>query len=342
MSTRLILTLGALLAAMTAAGIALSDHDREGREDEREGHGESRGWLPEGGDLAPVTNATYREQCGGCHLAYPPGLLPADGWRRVMGELANHYGDDASLDAAASTEVVAYLTANGADGNSRIRSRAFAAAPPSRERYRRASPRPPTSSASTTRSPCAWCATTRGSAASAAARPATAGPSRAASTRTRCGSPAWAAGTTKARRPAPLKPTPSPLRGKAGMGVRPGSQLGGTRRAFDAPPNLPPARGEGLGLTARQPPQTRPFPLEGEGRDGGETPRLASAPGEPRPPPNLPPARGGSCGRPATARTLPGQGEGWGGGRRVGPWAESSRTTGSDPPPNLPLPGGRD
>ena len=129
MITRLILTLGALVVAMTAARIALSDHDREGREDEREGHEESRGWLREGGDLAPVTNATYREQCGGCHLAYPPGLLPADAWRRVMGDLTNHYGDDASLDAATSAEILGYLTANGADGNSRIRSRAFAAAP---------------------------------------------------------------------------------------------------------------------------------------------------------------------------------------------------------------------
>lgn len=130
MRTRLILTLGALLAAMTATGMALSDHDREGREDDHDGrHSGLRGWLPEGGDLAPVTNATYREQCGGCHLAYPPGLLPADAWRRVMGDLTNHYGDDASLDAAASTEILAYLTANGADGSSRIRSRAFAAAP---------------------------------------------------------------------------------------------------------------------------------------------------------------------------------------------------------------------
>jgi hypothetical protein len=130
MNIRLIGALGALLTAMAATGVALSDHDREGGEDDHDGrHGGLRGWLPEGGDLAPVTNATYREQCGGCHLAYPPGLLPADAWRRVMGDLANHYGDDASLDAAASTEILAYLTANGADGSSRIRSRAFAAAP---------------------------------------------------------------------------------------------------------------------------------------------------------------------------------------------------------------------
>jgi hypothetical protein len=123
MNIRLIGALGALLTAMAATGVALSDHDREGR------HSGLRGWLPEGGDLAPVTNATYREQCGGCHLAYPPGLLPADAWRRVLGDLGNHYGDDASLDAAASTEILAYLTSNGADGNNRIRSRAFAAAP---------------------------------------------------------------------------------------------------------------------------------------------------------------------------------------------------------------------
>lgn len=130
MSINAISALGALLIAMAATGIALSDHDREGRDDDQDGRrGEVRGWLTEGGDLAPVTNATYREQCGGCHLAYPPGLLPADAWRRVMGDLTNHYGDDASLEANTASQILAYLTANGADGSSRIRSRAFAAAP---------------------------------------------------------------------------------------------------------------------------------------------------------------------------------------------------------------------
>ena len=43
-------------------------------------------------------NATYRDECGSCHVAYPPGLLPAVSWQRLMSDLPRHYGTDASLD----------------------------------------------------------------------------------------------------------------------------------------------------------------------------------------------------------------------------------------------------
>lgn len=42
----------------------------------------------------------YQQECAACHLAYPPGALPAASWKRVMGNLQHHYGTDASLDAA--------------------------------------------------------------------------------------------------------------------------------------------------------------------------------------------------------------------------------------------------
>lgn len=131
MKTPLIGALGALLLALGATGIALSDADRDDDDDHHSGGRESEehGWAPQGRDLEPATDPGYRDECGGCHLAYPPGLLPADGWRRVMGDLANHYGEDASLDAATADPILGYLIANSADGNSRVRSRAFAAAP---------------------------------------------------------------------------------------------------------------------------------------------------------------------------------------------------------------------
>jgi hypothetical protein len=43
--------------------------------------------------------------------AYPPGLLPAPSWQRVMGNLSKHYGTDASLDAATVQELTGWLTA---------------------------------------------------------------------------------------------------------------------------------------------------------------------------------------------------------------------------------------
>ena len=86
-------------------------------------------WLPQARDLAPVTNERYRTECGGCHFAYQPGLLSAAAWRRLMGALDDHFGDDASLDPEVSAGLLDYLTANSADDNPSIRSRAFAARP---------------------------------------------------------------------------------------------------------------------------------------------------------------------------------------------------------------------
>ena len=55
----------------------------------------------------------YQQECGACHMAYPPGLLPAVSWQRLMGSLGQHYGTDASLDEASVREIGAWLTANG-------------------------------------------------------------------------------------------------------------------------------------------------------------------------------------------------------------------------------------
>ena len=56
--------------------------------------------------------AKYRQECAACHVAFLPGMLSADSWRRVMGNLPHHYGADASLDAATVNELAAWLGAN--------------------------------------------------------------------------------------------------------------------------------------------------------------------------------------------------------------------------------------
>lgn len=48
-----------------------------------------------------VAHATYRAECGSCHVAYPPALLSAPSWNRVLDGLDKHYGSDAGVDAAA-------------------------------------------------------------------------------------------------------------------------------------------------------------------------------------------------------------------------------------------------
>ncbi len=54
----------------------------------------------------------YQQECAACHLAYPPGLLPAASWRRLMDNLPRHFGTDASLDAATLQQLTTWLAAN--------------------------------------------------------------------------------------------------------------------------------------------------------------------------------------------------------------------------------------
>lgn len=58
----------------------------------------------------------YRQECGACHVAYPPGLLPAASWRRLMAGLPEHFGTDASLDAEAVRRIAGWLDANAGQG----------------------------------------------------------------------------------------------------------------------------------------------------------------------------------------------------------------------------------
>lgn len=55
----------------------------------------------------------YIEECGACHLAYPPDLLPVASWRRIMAGLEDHFGEDASLDEDTSDHIGGYLDAHG-------------------------------------------------------------------------------------------------------------------------------------------------------------------------------------------------------------------------------------
>lgn len=52
----------------------------------------------------------YQAECAACHLAYPPGLLPAASWQRLMAGLGRHFGTDASLDAGTTRAISAWLT----------------------------------------------------------------------------------------------------------------------------------------------------------------------------------------------------------------------------------------
>jgi hypothetical protein len=85
-----------LIATFGLGGAVLADDDRRAHH------------VP----LAPK----YQQECSTCHLAYPPGMLPAASWERILSNLQRHYGTDASLDASTAKELSAWLTANTGTG----------------------------------------------------------------------------------------------------------------------------------------------------------------------------------------------------------------------------------
>ena len=48
----------------------------------------------------PSPAASYADECGTCHVAYPTRMLTPSQWGQVLGQLEHHYGVDASLDPA--------------------------------------------------------------------------------------------------------------------------------------------------------------------------------------------------------------------------------------------------
>lgn len=76
--------------------------------------------------VALAANPLYQNECGSCHMAYPPGLLPERSWRRLMSGLNDHFGDNAELDTANHQAITAYLVDNSADKSNYRRSRRFA------------------------------------------------------------------------------------------------------------------------------------------------------------------------------------------------------------------------
>jgi hypothetical protein len=71
-----------------------------------------------GATAAAPQNTLYAEECGSCHLAYPPALLPAQAWRQVMSGLSDHFGENAELAAEDAMAITDYLETHA--GGSRL------------------------------------------------------------------------------------------------------------------------------------------------------------------------------------------------------------------------------
>ncbi len=61
------------------------------------------------------TNARFQQECATCHMAFPPGLLPAASWTKLMSGLDKHFDADASLTPAEITEITSFLVKNASN-----------------------------------------------------------------------------------------------------------------------------------------------------------------------------------------------------------------------------------
>ncbi|MBT3307675.1 MAG: cytochrome C [Alphaproteobacteria bacterium] len=68
----------------------------------------------------PVQDEIVKSECSECHMAFPPGMLPARSWQKIVAGLEDHFGENASLAPVTTRHITEYLVANAADagGNS--------------------------------------------------------------------------------------------------------------------------------------------------------------------------------------------------------------------------------
>jgi mono/diheme cytochrome c family protein len=103
----------ALMAAILAFGVyglgqSFASGNFESEDRERDN------WYSDDDDdngrrRAAEIDPQYGEECGGCHMAYPPQLLPGGSWRKIMSGLDDHFGENAELDNETRRRIQDYL-----------------------------------------------------------------------------------------------------------------------------------------------------------------------------------------------------------------------------------------
>lgn len=65
-----------------------------------------------------ATDEVWRSECGACHVAFPPALLSAEGWRGILGGLDKHFGVTASLEPAIVKHLATFAQRHAGPGES--------------------------------------------------------------------------------------------------------------------------------------------------------------------------------------------------------------------------------
>ena len=99
--------------------------------DGRESYGMDKWAAQPAPGVEPAGNPRYAASCGSCHFPYQPGLLPAQSWERLMGDLSKHFGDNAELPPEELNSIRNYLLNNAAGRtNSAVSAEMLSSLPP--------------------------------------------------------------------------------------------------------------------------------------------------------------------------------------------------------------------
>lgn len=97
---------------------AAADHDDHKKHKRHHEKAEKRDTDDDYGKDVAVGSPTYIENCGSCHFAYPPGLLPSGSWNKILNEIDNHFGETVTIDPDSAKTISEYLNKNAADRSS--------------------------------------------------------------------------------------------------------------------------------------------------------------------------------------------------------------------------------
>jgi hypothetical protein len=107
------LIVATLAISVFDGSIASGDKDDQGRRNRyRERH---RDGARGSSHLKAVAQPAYKENCGVCHFAYQPELLPSASWENILNRSEDHFGESFELDEETKKEILGYLRTNGAE-----------------------------------------------------------------------------------------------------------------------------------------------------------------------------------------------------------------------------------
>jgi hypothetical protein len=86
--------------------------------------------LPPLGIPAMPMDQAWAAECGDCHQAFHPSLLPRASWAALMDDLGNHFGEDASLPEVKAAQIAAFLDRFAAEAWDTEAARRFAVVAP--------------------------------------------------------------------------------------------------------------------------------------------------------------------------------------------------------------------